>query len=63
MTVFDQSDFFASGVLRYAGHSLDIRGEVIPAVIAGRRFVVDAATRAGFRKIINAPIEWTFSDE
>ena len=63
MTVFDQSDFFASGVLRYAGHSLDIRGEVMPALIAGRRFVVDAATRAGLRKIMNVPIEWTFNDE
>ena len=63
MTVFDQSDFFASNVLRYAGHSLDIRGEAIPALIAGRRFVVEAATRAGLRKIVNAPIEWTFTDE
>ena len=63
LSVFDQSDFFASGVLRYAGYSLDIRGEAIPAMIAGRRFVVEVATRAGLRKIVNAPIEWTFTEE
>ena len=63
VSVFDQSDFFTSGVLRYAGHSLDIRSEVIPAVIAGRRFIVEVATRAGLRKTINAPIEWKFISE
>ena len=63
MSVFDQSDFFTSGVLRYAGRSLDIRNEVIPALIAGRRFIIDAATQAGLRKIINEPIEQTFTEE
>ena len=63
MSVFDQSDFFTSGVLRYAGHSLDIRGEVIPALIAGRRFIIEAATQAGLRKIVNAPIEWKFTEK
>ena len=63
MSVFDQSDFFASGVLRYAGHSLDIRAEIIPALISGRRFIVEAATKAGLRKTINEPIQWTFTEE
>ena len=63
MSVFDQSDFFTTGVLRYAGYSLNIRGEVIPALIAGRQFIIEAATRAGLRKIINEPIEWTFTEE
>ena len=63
MSVFDQSDFFTSGVLRYTGHSLDIRGEVIPALIAGRKFIVEAATQAGLTKTINAPIEWTVTAE
>ena len=63
MSVFDQSDFFNAGVLRYSGHSLDIRSEVIPALIAGRQFIIEAATRAGLRKIINEPIEWTFTEE
>ena len=63
MSVFDQSAFFASGVLRYAVHSLDIRAEVLPALIAGRRFIVEAATKAGLRKTINQPIQWTFTEE
>lgn len=63
LSVFDQSDFFTAGVLRYAGYSLDIRKEILPALIAGRRFIVEAATRAGLRKTINAPIEWTFTSE
>lgn len=63
LSVFDQSDFFTSGVLRYAGHSLDIRNEIIPALIAGRQFIVETATGAGLRKTINAPIEWTFTQE
>ena len=63
LSVFDQSDFFTLGVLRYADYSLDIRTEVVPALISGRQFIVEAATRAGLRKTINAPIEWTFSSE
>ena len=63
MSVFDQSDFFTTGVLRYAGYSLNIRGEVIPALIAGRQFIIEAATRAGLRKIVNTPIEWKFTEE
>ena len=53
LSVFDQSDFFTSGVLSYAGHSLDIRGDAIPAMIAGRRFIVEAATREDSRKTLN----------
>ena len=63
MSVFEQSDFFTSGVLRYAGHSLEIRGDVIPALIAGRCFIVEVATRGGLRKTVNEPIEWTFTSE
>ncbi len=63
MSVFDQSAFFTSGVLRYAGYTLDIRAEVVPALIAGRQFIVEAATRAGSKKTINVPIEWTFTEE
>lgn len=63
MSVFDQSDFFTSGVLRYAGRSLDIRGDAIPAMIAGRRFIIETATRVGLRKTLNQPIEWMFTAE
>lgn len=63
MSVFDQSDYFLSGILRYAGYSLDVRAEVLSALIAGRQFIVNAATHAGLRKTINEPIEWTFTDD
>ena len=63
MSVFDQSDFFASGVLRYAGYSLDISHEAIPAMIAGRRYIIATATRAGLRKTITGPITWKFASE
>ena len=32
-------------------------------MLARRRFVVEAATRAGLRKTINGPIQWTFNEE
>ena len=63
VSVFDQSDFFAAGVISYAGLTLGIRDEVIPALVAGRRFIVEAATKAGLRKTITEPIEWTFTAE
>ncbi|MCY4514958.1 MAG: hypothetical protein OXC69_07475 [Candidatus Tectomicrobia bacterium] len=63
MSVFDQSDFFVSGVLRYTGYSLDIRAEVMPTLIAARRFIVEAATQAGLRKTFNESIEWPFTEE
>ena len=62
MSVFDQSDFFASGILRYAGHSLDIQTEVVPAMIAARTFLADAVAEAGRTKIINGEIKWTFTE-
>ena len=49
ISVFRQSDF-PSGVLRYANYSIDLRAEVLPALIAGRQFIVDAATKAGLEK-------------
>jgi len=53
MSVFDQTDFFASGVLRYAGNSLDLSSEAVAAMIASRQFIVDAAAVAGPTKTIN----------
>ena len=62
MSVFDQSDFFTSGVLRYAGHSLDIKDEAVAAMVAGRQFIVEAAAAAGSTKTINVEIKQTFTD-
>ena len=64
VSIFDQTDLFAAGVLRYAGHALDIRQDVVPALLAGRRFILEAATMHGATKILPspiympAPIEW-----
>ncbi|MDE0102679.1 MAG: hypothetical protein OXN89_09880 [Bryobacterales bacterium] len=63
MSIFDQSDFFDAGVLRYAGHALDISQEVMPALIAGRRFIVEAAMEAGLVKTVTVPREFAFTDE
>ena len=63
MSIFDQSDFFVSGILRYASHSLDIQGEAVPAMIAARKFIVDAAAEAGKTKTINVELKWTFTAE
>ena len=64
VSIFDQTDLFAAGVLRYAGHALDISQDVVPALLAGRRFILEAATMYGETKILPssvympAPIEW-----
>ena len=63
MSVFEQSDFFASGVLRYAGHSLDIQTEALPAMIAARKFIADATADGGKTKTINMELKWTFKDD
>lgn len=59
LTIFDQKDFLTSHVLRYAGHSLDLRQQVLPALIDGRQFIFDVASeKAGPSKTLNAPIEF-----
>lgn len=63
MTVFDQSNFFQSGVLRYADHSLDIAGEVVPAMVAARKFIVDVVARDGSTKTHSGEIKLTFTED
>ncbi len=59
LTIFNQGDFYSSGVLRYANHSLDVRADVVPALIASRQFVFDVAVeKAGAAKTNNVPIEF-----
>ncbi len=63
VSIFCQTDLFA-GVLRCSGHALDIRQDVVPALLAGRRFMLEAATMHGATKMLPsplctpAPIEW-----
>ena len=56
MSIFNQADLI-SGVLRYANHSLDLKAEVIPALIVARKFIFDVVAEAGNTKTINSPIE------
>ena len=59
LTIFDQADFYASGVLSYANHSLDVRGDVVPALISGRQFIFNVAVeKAGAAWTNNVPIEF-----
>lgn len=57
-SIFHQPDFFKSGVLRYAGHSLDLVKEVLPALVAGRQYLFDVAVeKSGPSIVINVPVE------
>ena len=64
VSIFDQTDLFATGVLRYGDHALDIRQDVVPALLAGRQFILEAAALHGATKTLPsplympAPIEW-----
>lgn len=58
LSIFNQDALLTSGVLRYANHSLDLRKEVIPALIAGRQQVFDIAVeKSGPAKVNNQPTE------
>ena len=58
ISIFHQPDFFKSGVLRYASHSLDLVKEVLPALVAGRQYIFDVAVeKSGPSIVINQPIE------
>ena len=59
LTIFDQSDFFSSGVLRYANHSVDVRADVAPALISSRQFIFDVAVeKSGAAITYNEPCEF-----
>ena len=53
MTIFDQSDFVASGKLSYAGHTLDLKAGLIPVLVAARKYILDIAAEAGKKKTLN----------
>ena len=59
LSIFDQIEFVTSGILRYANYSLDLRSQVIPALIASRKFIFDVAIeKAGRAKTVNVPIDF-----
>ena len=53
MSIFNQGDLVTSGILRYAGHSLDLRADVNPALLAARKFILDVVAEAGTAKTYN----------
>ena len=59
LTIFDHDDFFSSGVIRYANHSLDMRTDVVPTLISSRQFIFDVAVeKSGGAITYNEPIEF-----
>ena len=58
LSIFNQADLISSGVLRYSGHSINLRTEVIPALLAARRFVYDVIAEAGTTKTLNDRLEF-----
>lgn len=59
LSIFEQRDFIANGVLRYASHSLDLQMDVLPLLMNARRGILDAAVAAsGVAKTINVPVRF-----
>ena len=64
MSIFNQADLVTSGTIRYAEHSLDLRMQVIPALVAARQFIYDVLAGEGTTKRVDEPIEFgPFMDE
>ncbi len=61
LTIFNQSDFASHGVMHYADHALDIRMDVIPALIISRQFIAEATIKkTGNQMTLNKPYEQLF---
>ena len=58
MSIFNQADLVTSRTIRYACHSLDMRMQVVPALVAARRFVYDVIAEAGITKTLNNSMEF-----
>ena len=59
LSIFDQRRLISSGILTYSSHALDLRREVLPALIESRRFVIDVAvTMAGAARTLNVPLDF-----
>lgn len=59
LSIFDQRRLVSSGILTYASHALDLRQEVLPALVEARRFVMDiAVAMAGAARTLNVPLDF-----
>ena len=64
LSKFKQSELSTSGVLSYCNHSLDLKEQVIPALVAARKFIFDAVVKkTGAAKTINGPITFFNTEE
>ena len=45
------------GILSFAGHSLDLRKQIIPTLIATRKFIYDVISEIGTTETYNGAIE------
>lgn len=55
--ILEQGNLISHGILKYADYSLDLRHQVVPALVAVRRFIYDAISEAGDTKTYNGTIE------
>jgi hypothetical protein len=59
LSIFDQRDFVASGVLRYASYSLDMKSDVLPMLIESRRTILElAVATAGAARTLNVSVSF-----
>ena len=64
VSICNQTELFATGVLQYGDYALNIHQDIVPAFFAARQFILDAAMIHGETKILPspifmpAPIEW-----
>ena len=56
LSIFQQGDFIRKGVLRYAGYSLNLQTEILPVLLAARKFVYDVIAEPGNTKAISTEI-------
>ena len=56
LSIFDQRDLVTKGVVTYAGYTLNLRSEILPTLLAARKFICDAIIEAGSAKTMNTPL-------
>jgi hypothetical protein len=57
LTIFDQRDLLTHATLRYGSHSIRLREDVLPALVASRRAVLlGASAQTGAAKTLTQPI-------
>ncbi len=55
--ILDQEELLSHGILSFAGHSLDLRKQIIPTLIATRKFIYDVISEIGTTETYNGAIE------